>query len=798
MLKKLSIVVAVFLVIVVGAALALPFVVNVDKYRPQIVQAANERINGKLELGKLTLSLWGQIRVDIAGLAVKDAQGAPVLSVKDAYFHLPFMPILKGAPVVTLKMSQPGINVIKGIDGSYNVMKLMKPAAPEAGAAPSVPVGGAAPGGGGQVAIPAMVARARAGAELKDARILYRDMSSGLESNITDFNLLLKNISLNSPTSVEAWADLKTKLGKTLTLEGPFRFEAMATPTVVGGKFDGVALSAKALFDDVQISVPGVFEKKKKVPANMELSASITPRDAKVTKAVVRFFNAEISGTASLTNMAAPVARAEFKSNEIQLKPWAELVPMLKAYDLEGGARLEGSAEGPTAQLQYRALAKLEALTVKAPYMKSKPRFDGSINVETDRIENVTLAMKAPGNDLLLRGKVLSFTKPQATFEITSDSLDLDQLIELPKDPAAPEAAAAPADAAKGSAQAQAKAEADFDAMVQPLREQVIVAASTGKVTATLKSVKYYGVPMTDMTVALSTQGLFAKLGKFSMKMWDGTVQANAEMNLKPAAPTYGFSARTVGLDLHKAVSSQMTLFKNSILGKASFSMDGTGASFNPTPAKQNLKAKGNMRVEKATFATIDIGKLTSEALNQAIDRIAAKYPALKGKKVGVPPGRESRYDFISSDFTIDGGRFKAPNLQARAEQNQGVDLRGYTEVGMIDYGLKANWQVIDTYNLTKAADLNIDVAGTQIPRALAPGNEPVQFPVTVGCKITAPCYTYTEVPEFLAGLVLKNATRAAEGRAKAELQNKASSLIQKAPPAVQQGLEGLKKRLFR
>jgi hypothetical protein len=201
------------------------------------------------------------------------------------------------------------------------------------------------------------------------------------------------------------------------------------------------------------------------------------------------------------------------------------------------------------------------------------------------------------------------------------------------------------------------------------------------------------------------------------------------------------------------------------------------------------------MKVEKATFATIDVGRMTSEALNQAIDRIAQKYPQIKDKRVGTPPGRESRYDLISSDFSISGGKFSSPNFVAKAEPKQGIDLKGNTTFGIADYSINSTWNVIDTYNLTRAGDLNIEIAGQRVEHLL--GN-PVQFPVTVGCTLAQPCYSYTQVPEALAQVALANIARAAEGRVNAEVQKKAQELLQKAPPQVQKGIEGLRKKFFK
>ena len=51
----------------------------------------NENINGEIQIGKLTLTLWGQVKVRVDGIVLNGrsagGQDAPtVLSVKNAYF----------------------------------------------------------------------------------------------------------------------------------------------------------------------------------------------------------------------------------------------------------------------------------------------------------------------------------------------------------------------------------------------------------------------------------------------------------------------------------------------------------------------------------------------------------------------------------------------------------------------------------------------------------------------------------------------------------------------------------------
>src|SRR6478752_5314026 len=85
--KKLLLAAGSLFGLLVLAAIIVPLVVDVDKYRPLILSKANERINGKLELGKLGLSLWGRVHITIDGLKLTDTSGVKVVEVKDASFN---------------------------------------------------------------------------------------------------------------------------------------------------------------------------------------------------------------------------------------------------------------------------------------------------------------------------------------------------------------------------------------------------------------------------------------------------------------------------------------------------------------------------------------------------------------------------------------------------------------------------------------------------------------------------------------------------------------------------------------
>lgn len=181
-----------------------------------------------------------------------------------------------------------------------------------------------------------------------------------------------------------------------------------------------------------------------------------------------------------------------------------------------------------------------------------------------------------------------------------------------------------------------------------------------------------------------------------------------------------------------------------------------------------------------ATFQSIDIAKMAGEAINKALEKVGDKIPAAKGKTVKIPSGISSKYEFIASDFTIAGGHFVAPNFTAKAMKDQGLDLKGSTDVGLIDQELKADWEIIDAYNLTKARDIGFEVSGVKVDNVLAEGSGPVVLPVSVACKYTAPCPSYGKVPEHFLKVAMGNVKKGAVQAVKTQGVEKAKEVGKK------------------
>jgi uncharacterized protein involved in outer membrane biogenesis len=760
--------------------IAIPMFVDVDKFRPQIVKTANEKINGTLELGHLKLSLWGRVSVNVDGMKLIDARSKPVVSVKDVSFDIPFMSVLSGAPLITLSMNNPELSVLKTRDGKLNVMSLMK-----AGAT-TTPVGNSTTttttSKTEKVELPSMVANARFGVSIKEAKLSYIDETMGLTNTVDHLNVLVKDFSLNHKTEMQVWADLKTQMAD-LKLDGPIKLIAELDPEVSGGEFKSASVDATFTADDLEIEKGQLFHKKKGVAANFKFKGSMTQDSLKIENASAKFFNAEVVVKGNYGKETG--ANIDFSANPVDLKPWSALVPMLKEYELEGKLTLGGDVKGKPEALEYSAKLGVQNLSMKGPNLKAKPVINAEIVVATDRIEKIYADLKGPGNELFINGKMNSFKHPQLTFDVKSPKgLDLDQWIEFPKT----EKTAAKGESAKGEASTGKGAPAsDLDAMVDPLRKNEMAKETVVDGTVEIAFIKAKGIRIDAISTKIQMKNLVAGISNLKMRMYDGAIGANFSTDLKPRMPQYTMGLKVDGIDLAKAVESQFTSMKNTIVGKMSMNATGGGSSFNTEPAKRNLKMKGDFKVVNAQFKTLDVAKMANDALAGSLGKIAGKVPFLAGKKLNVNENGASRYEYISSTFTISDGVLNAPNFVAKAVPKFGIDISGTTKMGLVDESLDGKWELKDTYQVTDAHNINVAIAGKQINNVLAKSEkDPVIFPITVGCKWSAPCPNYNSSAEYLAGV--------AAGR----LKNVATDVVkEKATGAVKDAAVNQFKKLF-
>ena len=205
-IKIIAIVVVVLIVLVV----ALPFVINVNSFRPRIESELSTALGRKVTVGNLSLSLLsGSLGADDIAIADDPAfSNTPFIRAKSLGVGVEVMPLIfsKTLHVTDLTLKQPEVALVRAKSGKWNFSSLGGNASPQKQPAPS---------GSDQSLQSLSVAKL----SIKDGLITITDQSSRAKPHVyKNVNLTVKNFSFVSQFPFTLSADLPG--GGTVGLDG--------------------------------------------------------------------------------------------------------------------------------------------------------------------------------------------------------------------------------------------------------------------------------------------------------------------------------------------------------------------------------------------------------------------------------------------------------------------------------------------------------------------------------------------------------------------------------------------------
>jgi len=667
-MKKLTFGLLALVVTIIVAIVSIPFFIDVDRFRPELVDLVNSKINGHFELGKLKLSLWGELAVEADEASLSDLNKNKILSVGKCKLRVPFRSLAVLKPEIRVVMNRPAVHIKKDAQELWNVMGLIKNEKPGSGETSKSSTEKSSAGG----SLPAWVNGAAISVLIDEASLELEDVKAQAHYELDHLNLETGPLTMDSLPVFKLTGSLDTTAGGHEGPSGVFELT---------GKEKASALVLLANFDKVYLPL-GAFQKKAGTPAR---------------------FHAIIK--------------------KVDSKYWTE--------------------------------GSVEPIRLSSDYLKQDLEVSGEWNASSDAIEKAVLKLKAKAFDCEIATKLKSFESPKISVGISSNEMDLDELFDWDK-------------MKKASLEALKKSEETPVASSKQIKSPSSSLAprnAVGEIALTAKFIKLYKVRLEPVRGSFILKDQKLSGGFDEARVLSGQMKAKAQVDLSSAVPKYAFQTQVEGLSLSEAVASQMELLKHSMTGSLSGEMTGKGEGANARLAKKNLNASGKIQVIGATLTTIDINKMVSDGINGVISKVAERVPTLRGKELKTG-NVASEFKRVTSNFTIQNGEFVAPDFFAEAIPQRGVDIKGNTKVGLLDYALKADWEVFDTYNLFHVDPILIE------------RGKAFRVPISVGGTLLSPKYDYGQIPETLVQIALKNVGLTAQDKVKDEIKKQAEGQI--------------------
>ncbi|NBX76579.1 MAG: AsmA family protein [Proteobacteria bacterium] len=693
-MKKLTLGLLGLLLILIIGMVTIPFFVNVDRFRPEIVELVNSKLNGHFDLGKLKLTLWGEIAVEADEAILTDSNKAQILSVGKFKLRVPVRSLLSMKPEIQVVMQKPKVQVKRDQRGEWNVLSLMKKEKSEGtGEMPApepksldVPKAVEEVKAPNKQTSPSWAERASVSISIEEATLQVEDLKSNSHTELDRLNLETGALSLNSLPVFKLSGILGASTEGRGGISGPFE---------ITGESKDETLNLSANLDKVSFSM-GAFQKKSGSPTRL-------------------------------------------------------LATIKKTGDL------------------YISEGELEPVKVTGDYLKQDLEVTAQWKASSESVDKAVLKLKAKAFDCEVSTQVKSFENPKIMANVLSNEMDLDELVDWVKMGNAPVPVAKRAEVEKGESPSPVSKTTKNTNVASPSTlpssPSPVAKAATGEIVFNVKVMKLYQMQLEPVQgkFLLKDQKL---VGIFDeTRLWGGKLKGTTQVDLRSKVPQYAFQVQLNGLSLGEAVASKMEFLKNTISGSLSGEMSGSGEGADANSAKKSLNANGKMFVAGAKLNTFDIHKMVAGGIKGVYEKVSEKVPALKGKELKMGDV-SSEFRKITATFTIKDGEFQSTDFVAEAVPQKGVDIKGSTKVGLLDYALKADWEVYDTYNLLRVDPILIE------------RGKPFRIPISVGGTLLSPEYSYLQIPEALVQVALKNLGSMAQDKATQEIKKQAEGQI--------------------
>jgi AsmA protein len=182
--------------LVVGVILALPFLIDLNKYQDQYKPLIEDALNRKVQLQDIRLTIWPRIGARVAGVVVMDDPAfgsSPFTSLTSLDVGVKLMPLLSGkVEVEEITLRNPVITVIKNKNGVLNVSTIGRTGVE----LPKTPSRAPIPSTEGPLKILALLAVDRV--SIAGGKLTYRDLSAPepTEYILQDMEILLQSVRL--------------------------------------------------------------------------------------------------------------------------------------------------------------------------------------------------------------------------------------------------------------------------------------------------------------------------------------------------------------------------------------------------------------------------------------------------------------------------------------------------------------------------------------------------------------------------------------------------------------------------
>jgi len=269
-------------------------------------------------------------------------------------------------------------------------------------------------------------------------------------------------------------------------------------------------------------------------------------------------------------------------------------------------------------------------------------------------------------------------------------------------------------------------------------------------------------------------------LDSMSWQGYRGGGQFSGKLDLSNAKPRYDGKVKVKNVHFESLVQQFSPKLKNTAAGTFFHDASFKGVSLEGDAMLKSLDVSGKFSLDNGVFRTVDVVEMTNSAINGGLKGVKKAFSWLKLPNKSWISNDDSKYEFMRGNFNLKNGVLRSKVFNAKSLEGKGIDIEGDTIINLLNDDLKATWFIVDTYNHTKLKDIKAEFKGVKIEKILMDSSGVLKLPISIGCKLSKPCYQYDKIPSYFTKNVTANVERAIKGQVKKRIQKEKAKVMKK------------------
>lgn len=549
--------IAALVLLSVAAVCILPFVVDPNSFKPEIIEVVKNRTGREMTLdGDLKLSLFPWIGISTGKITLSNAPGfqdRPFATIEAGNLKVLLLPLLaKKIEIGRIVLKNPLINLARNQQGIANwddLTQAGKPPAPviDAAGEPDSPAAPAA----------ALAAFAVGGVAIENGQVNWDNRQTGTHLELKELNLNTDKFSLDQPLAIAA-----TLIASNSESQAPQSVK-LATELTVHPNLDTFALR----HSDVQISR---LDEANPVTAS---ATALTIDDAAL----------------DIGRQTAKITGLQIKSGDITLLAELSGSSIIDRPSFHGPVSI--APFNPVKFMQQRAIA-VPVMQDAAALSKLAVNFELTASADAAELQNIKLSL----DDSQVNGSaaIKNFAKPEIGFNVDIDRLDVDRYLP-PVDQAAKPIAGP----------GLLLAAAAFTLPVDGLRKLNIDG------TVALNKLKAYGLAMQDVRINLNAKDGAVSTQQSIKQFYQGSYSGNLGINVQGDKPVLAMNDKIEHLHIEPLLKDYRGAARISGIVNASTQLQSQGR--NADELKASLNGKLSLLIKDSVVQGFNLQKIIDQ-----------------------------------------------------------------------------------------------------------------------------------------------------------------------------------------